>query len=292
MPIINTPRAFTAREAEKRILDLAAGNTTARNERAIVETLAALPVAERGECLRLLEGRNSRHGLEHLLRDDIDDVGLRAEARRLIGEARPYMASPGRVVVSDIDDTVKPGKDPTIDGEVYPGAAALFSALDAGRDGNDARGDIHFVTARDGVVVRAGHTLNKTGIDVGSISYGNTFSFMLAGVGILRGIENEKVKDILNIAEKNPSRQLVLLGDTVQADAAVFRRVLELKPEQVEVVLLHAVKGFKAPDDMLKNPKVVVFTDYADAARQLAARGTISASQRDAVLADVAAEGG
>ena len=289
MPITNTPRPLTARDAEKRILDLAAGNTTARNEREIVDTLAALPVAERGECLRLLEGRNSHHSLDHLLRDDIDDVGLRNEALRLIGEARPYMASPGRVIVSDIDDTVKPGKDPTIKGEVYPGAKALFAALDAGKDGTDARGDIHFVTARDGVVVRAGHTLHETGIDVGSISYGKTFSFLLAGVGVLRGIENEKVKDILNLAEKNPSRQLVLLGDTVQADAAVFRRVLEEKPNQVEVVLLHAVKGFKAPDDMVNNPKVVVFTDYADAARQLAARGNISASQRDAVLADVAA---
>lgn len=111
MPITNTPRPLTARDAEKRILDLAAGTTTARNERAIVDTLAALPLAERGECLRLLEGRNSHHGLDHILRDDIDDVSLRNEAMRLIGEARPFMASPGRVTVSDIDDTVKPGKD-------------------------------------------------------------------------------------------------------------------------------------------------------------------------------------
>jgi hypothetical protein len=81
----------------------------------------------------------------------------------LIGEARPFMASPGRVIVSDIDDTVKPGKDPTTKGDVYPGAAALFAALDAGKDGTDARADIHFVTARDGVVVRAGHTLQETG---------------------------------------------------------------------------------------------------------------------------------
>lgn len=290
MPVI-TPRPLSARDAEKRILDLAAGNTTGSNEREIVATLAALPVAERGECVRLLQGRNSHHDLNHILNDDIDDVSLRQEALRLIGEARPYSHSPGRVVVSDIDDTVKPGKDPSVKGDVYPGAQALYAALDAGKDGTDARGDIHFVTARDGLVVRAGHTLHKTGIDVGSISYGNTFSFLLAGFGVLSPIENEKVKDILKIAEKNPSRQMVLLGDTVQADAAVFRRVLDKVPAQVEVVLLHAVKGFKPPDDMVGHPKVVIFTDYADAARQLAQRGTISSSQRDAVLADVAAAG-
>jgi hypothetical protein len=68
-------------------------------------------------------------------------------------------------------------------------------------------------SAAAAVVVRAGHTLQETGIDVGSMSYGNTFAFMLAGVGVMRGIENEKVKDVLNLAE-NPSRQLVLLGDT------------------------------------------------------------------------------
>jgi threonine/homoserine efflux transporter RhtA len=64
-------------------------------------------------------------------------------------------------VVSDIDDTVKPGKDPNASGAVYPGARAFFAALDAGIDGTDALGDVHFVTARDGVVVRAGHALGR-----------------------------------------------------------------------------------------------------------------------------------
>lgn len=275
------------RDAEKRILDLAKGPTGPAKEKAIVETLNEMTNEDRGECLRLIAGRNSHHGVDHLITDDIDSPTLRNEALRLIGEARPFMASPGRVVVSDIDDTVRPSKDPLIKGEVYPGAKSLFAALDAGKDGKDASGDIHFVTARDGVIVHAGHTLHETGIDVGSISYGKTFSFLLAGIGIHKGIENEKVNDILKLADKNPSRQLVLLGDTVQADASVFRRVLEKKADRVEVVLLHAVKGFAPPADMKNHPKVVVFTDYADAADQLLARGAISQAQRDAVFAEM-----
>jgi phosphatidate phosphatase APP1 len=199
------------------------------------------------------------------------------------------MHSDGRVVVSDIDDTVKPHTDRTHDGPVYPGARALFSALDVGRDGTDSRGDIHFVTARDGVVVRAGQTLNNTGVDVGSISYGTTFAMLLAGVGLHRGIAREKVKDILNLAERNPDRKLVLLGDTVQADAKVFAEVLQKIPDRVELVLLHAVPGFSPPVDISGHANVVVFSDYADAARQLHGRGTISDAQRDAILADVAA---
>jgi hypothetical protein len=279
---------LSPRDAEKRILDLAGGNTSAKDEKEIVDTLAAMTPADRGECLRLLEGRNTHHDVNHLVTDDIDDPTLRQQALKLIGEARPFMGSGGRVVVSDIDDTVKPSRDPNVKGEVYPGAKSLYAALDAGADGKDARGDIHFVTARDGVVVHAGHTLGETGIDVGSISYGNTFSMILSGFGLNKGIENEKVKDILNIAAKNPNRQLVLLGDTVQADAAVFRRVLQEKPGQVEVVLLHAVQGFAPPADLKTNPKVVIFTDYADAAEQLYARGNISKDQRDAVLSEIA----
>jgi hypothetical protein len=277
---------ISPREAEKRILDLAKGPTSTSKEKELVETLQQLTPEDRGEALRLLDGRNSRHGVDHLIVDDIDNPLLKNEALRLIGEARPFMASPGRVIVSDIDDTVKPNKDPSFKGEVYPGARAFYAALDVGKDGSDVVGDIHFVTARDGVAKRAGHTLQETGIEVGSISYGNSIALLLAQFGVHKGIENAKVKDILNLIEKNPSRQVVLLGDNVQADPAVFRRVLAQKPEAVELVLIHAVPGFQTPADMAAHPKVVVYTNYLDAADQLLQRGLLTQAQRDAVAAD------
>ena len=280
---------LTPRDVEKQLVDLARQPASANRSRDVVGALQSLAPAERGECLRLFDGRGTGAPIGRFVADAIDDPTLRREAERLIGEARPFMHSDGRVVVSDIDDTVKPHTDRTHDGPVYPGARALFSALDVGRDGTDSRGDIHFVTARDGVVVRAGQTLNNTGVDVGSISYGTTFAMLLAGVGLHRGIAREKVKDILNLAERNPDRKLVLLGDTVQADAKVFAEVLQKIPDRVELVLLHAVPGFSPPVDISGHANVVVFSDYADAARQLHGRGTISDAQRDAILADVAA---
>ena len=280
---------LTPRDVEKRLISLARDADDARDGKDVVDALRSLPPAERGECLRLFDGRGTGTQIDRFVADTIGDPAMRREALRLIGEARPFMHSPGRVVVSDIDDTVKPHSDKTHRGPVYPGAQALFSALDVGRDGTDSRGDIHFVTARDGVVVRAGNTLNDTGIDVGSISYGTTWAMMLAGIGLHGGIAREKVKDILNLAARNPDRKLVLLGDTVQADAKVFDEVLKKIPDRVELVLLHAVPGFAPPVDLSGHENVVVFSDYADAANQLAARGTISTAQRDAVLADVAA---
>jgi phosphatidate phosphatase APP1 len=188
----------------------------------------------------------------------------------------------GRLVVSDIDDTVKPSVDPLFRGAVYPGVRTLYAAL-------SAPGDIHFVTARDGVFVRAEHALAGIGIDVGSIRYGNTFALLLAATGNHSAIQQEKVKDILSLAKEHPDQKMVLVGDTVQADASVFRTVLSEDPDSIEVVLLHAVRGFSAPDDMKNHPQVIVFTDYADAAQQLFARGTLSAAQRDDVLRECAA---
>lgn len=53
---------------------------------------------------------------------------------------------------------------------------------------------------------------------------------------------------------RNPSRNAVLAGDSVQADAAVSRRILRDHPANVEVVLLHEVQGHALPTTMKNNP--------------------------------------
>jgi hypothetical protein len=275
-----------ARIAQRRIEELTSGNTDAADEQEIVTILEGLTPLVRGETLRLIDGGGDHHDVDHLVNDDIDDTTLRDRAARLIGEARPFMTSPGRFVVSDIDDTVRPQRDPVVQGDKYPGAAALFRALDAGVDGADVDGDIHFVTARDGIFVHAAHTIERTGIDYNSIRYGNTPAGLLSLVGIHNLIEAEKVHDVKEMLARNPSRKAVLVGDSVQADAAVYRRILRDHPDRVEVVLLHEVQGHPLPADMKNNPAVVVFTDYADCARQLHARGAINAQQLDDVIND------
>jgi phosphatidate phosphatase APP1 len=286
MPTPVQTSSLTPRAAQRAIEKLAEGHTDAAEEKAIVDILESLSDTDRGEALRLIDGGGDHHTVDHLLNDDIDDTTQRDRATRLIDAARPYMSSPGRFVISDIDDTVHPDRDPDVHGDRYPGAAALFRALDVGKDGTDVDGDVHFVTARDGVFVHASDTLRKTGIDYNSVRYGNTAAGLASLLGILQGIEDEKVRDVREMLKRNPSRSAVLVGDTVQADPAVYRRILNESPSRVEVVLLHEVKGHPAPLDMKNNPNVVVFTDYADAAQQLHARGLISDEQLDDVIHD------
>lgn len=281
------PRAWSAARALDR---LAQGPTDGREEREIVDTLEGLSPADRGEALRLLDAGGDRHTVAHLVEEDIDDPGLRARARRLIDGARSFMSAPGRMVVSDIDDTVKPQSDPTLKAPSYPGARALFRALDEGPQGGrpaDTAGDVHFVTARDGLLIHAAGTLDKTGIERNSIVYGKTIAGLLSLFGRLGPVEEEKVRDVRALLARNPSRKAVLVGDTVQADAAVYRRILEESPARVEVVLLHEVQGHPAPRDLKRHPAVIVFSDYGDAARQLHARGTLTDRQLQAVLGEL-----
>ena len=277
------------REAQGSLERLAVGPTSHRDEREIVDVLRGLDQMERGEVLRLFDGSVSHHDIRHLVEDDIDDPRLRAEAQGLIDDARPFMKSAGRIILSDIDQTVVPGfADPDLKGDVYPGVRALLRALDRGVDDADVEGDVRFVTARDGILIRATNTLKKAGVDFGSISYGRGAASLLGLWGFHKPMENEKVRDIHDLLDRNPSRRAVLMGDTVQADPAVYRRILQDRPDRVEVVLIHVVRGFPCPPDMLRDPRVVAFADYGEAARELCDRGVLTEAQRDEVLLEIA----
>ena len=285
-----TPRrALSPREARQRIKGLAEGHTDAREEREIVDILERQDARTRGETVRLLDGGGDRHCAAKLLAKDIDDPALRARARTLIDEARHFACSPGAVVISDIDDTVVPNRGTSALPNVFPGARELFGALDAGKGGTDATGDVHFVTARDGLFVSGVPAIKRAGIDAGSVRHGDVGSALVSPFDHNRALADRKVKNICELIDKNPSRKAILVGDTVQADPDVFRRVLEARPDKVSVALVHAIPGCKVPAFVKHDPRFVVFADYGEAARSLAERGLISAGQRDAVLAAVLA---
>jgi hypothetical protein len=276
----------SARDAQRAVELFANGSTDGRRERAIVNVLGALSPEERGECLRLLDGGADRHTADRLVTKDIDDPRLRREAVRLLGEARPHIgARPGHVVVSDIDDTIKPRKGPSRDPNVFPGARELFSAIDAGPDGTDSRGDIHFVTARDGFFLSGAPAVKAAGFKGASVRHGDALSAIVSPFDDNRALADRKVKNIGDVLARNPSRKVILVGDTVQADPDVFRRVMDARPHNVEVALVHEIRGFRAPDFVRNDPRFVVFRDYGEAARALAERGLISPAQRDHVVA-------
>ena len=137
---------LSPREGQKAIEMLARGYTNSKDEKAIAAILEALSPEDRGEALRLIEGGGDRHSIKSLLSKDIDNKEVRKYVSRLIEEARPYMSNPGeRLIVSDIDDTVKPWKDKSVSGPVFPGVKALYRALDLGVDGKGDVGDVHFI---------------------------------------------------------------------------------------------------------------------------------------------------
>ncbi len=283
-----TPRrALAPREAQQRIEQLAEGSTDLREEREIVDILERQDPRTRGETSRLLDGGADRHGTAKLLAKDIDDPALKARARRLLDEARPFSGSPGAVVISDIDDTVAPNRGSSPLPHVFPGARELYAALDEGKAGTDARGDVHFVTARDGLFVSGVPAVKRAGIDYGSVRHGDVGSALASPFDHNRALADRKVKNICELLDKNPSRTAILVGDTVQADPQVFRRVLEARPDKVSVAMVHALPGFAVPAFVKEDPRFVVFANYGEAARALCERGLISEAQRDRVLAAV-----
>ncbi|MBI1946180.1 MAG: DUF2183 domain-containing protein [Deltaproteobacteria bacterium] len=285
-----TPRrALAPREAQQRIEKLAEGSTDLREEREIVDILERQSPQARGETVRLLDGGGDRHTAAKILKKDIDDPTLRARASRLVDEARPFSCSPGTVVLSDIDDTVVPNRGKSVLPTVFPGARELYAALDEGPSGSDVKGDVHFVTARDGLFVSGVPAVKRAGVEFGSVRHGDVASAIASPFDHNRALADRKVKNLTELVDKNPSRAAVLVGDTVQADPDVFRRVMDARPGKVSVALVHAIPGFKAPAFVQHDARFVVFADYGEAARALCDRGLIDETQRDRVLASVAA---
>lgn len=274
MPLAAT--AATARDAYRTIERLALGPTGDERERRIVAELAALDPQARGEAIRLINAGSDPVTTDHLLHDDIDDPALRASAAQLISEADAFSHQPGNAIISDVDKTILDGK-----GKQYPGVAALYQAL-----GGNAGGDTHIVSARPLSFLLPTefelHTLPHN-----SVSYGKTMPSFASLFGAFDGIRKEKVKDCLATFDRNPSRSFTLVGDTAQSDPDVYREVLAQRPSQVRLVLIHEVDGRAAPQDLRSDAHVVCFTDYADAAQKLAARGDLTDAQLQGVLADV-----
>ncbi len=279
MPVtLSNDSLSRARNAYRTIEREASGPTSERDEKEIVAALQGLTPTERGEVVRLINSGSDPITTEHLLNHDIDDPALRSTAARLIREADGFSRVPGNSIISDVDKTVLDGA-----GHQYPGVRSLYEALGGGEGSNT-----HIVSARPlSFLLPTEFELHE--LPHNSVNYGRTIPSFFSLFGSLDGIMKEKVKDCLSVFARNPERTFTLVGDTAQSDPAVYREVLRQKPEQVGLILIHEVDGHAAPADLKNDPHVVCFSDYADAARKLAARGDITPEQMNKVLDDVAA---
>ncbi len=245
-------------------------------DRTIVALLGCLSNRDRSACVHLLDGGADRWSASEVA-SSVGDRKLRREAKRLIGRCRKRTRHDHFVVLSDVDDTVKPWKDRDVTGPVYPGAEALYRVL-------APRGDVHFVTARDGIIVGCGDDLAATNIPYGTVAYGTTYSGAWALLGSHGLMIDKKVENLTKLIDRNPRDKIILFGDSGQADPEIFKRVLETHGDRVSAAMIHELRGFPVPQGFADHDQAIVYSDFGDAARALHARGLITEQEREHVL--------
>jgi hypothetical protein len=244
-------------------------------ELAIIGVLELLTVKERAHFLRIYDSGTDKNTINRLLASEFKNVGPRRRVTALIREARATPIEGERLIISDFDNTLKPTKDPTVGGDVYPGTVKLLQALD-----QKYQGDVHIVTARP---VLGRGPLKSAKINCNSVSTGNLAGAFGYLVGLYNPIEDRKVKNICKLLTRNPDAKVILIGDDGEADARVYLRIIRDYPDRVEAALIHKVLGKQLPEAFSSSPKVIIYENFEEAASQLHAKGIITSLQMEGI---------
>jgi len=190
---------------------------------------------------------------------------LEAAAKVLTGAAEELG------VISDLDKTIIPAHRGDLPDAAYPGVAALFHELELGSGGQ--AGDTYYVTARtpdrvDGIPA----WLDDHGMPAGTIDTGTSTLPWVA--------EPEKVADISRVLEANPDQRFLMFGDSSHRDPEVYRKVMELHPDQIKAVFIHKVNNVN-PDRVAG---MFAFESYAEVAGELLRTGVLDERQARRVM--------
>jgi hypothetical protein len=281
-----TPSAAELQAHARTVHALQKGGTDDAEERRIVEVVASLEPMERAQLLRLIDQGRDKYDLRHMVYEDVDDPGRRARLLQLMDEAGQALTEAGAHelgIISDIDDTVAPMGA----AELFPGAGALYGALERGPDGQGQAGDIHYVTARPPLVLGdARKRLDRAGVPQGTIDDGSLAEAIFRGHD---GFEDEKVRDIERQLRLHPGQKFVLIGDDTQRDPEVYRRIAEAHPDRVAGIFIHRVEGGEIDRERYPADRFVFFDSYAQASQVMTQRGLI-AQQKPVTASEPATE--
>ena len=241
---------------------------------AIIKTLELMTNNERANFMRIYN--NGNNTISSLLSQQFKHSSLRTKAAELIKEASIIQIKKERIIISDLDNTIKPTNDPSVDGYVYPGTVKLLNTLD-----QKTTGDIHIVTARP---FGARNSLNSASIQYNSISYGNIFGITAWLLGFHNPIKDRKVENIRRIMDQNTKSSVVLIGDDGQADAGAYLQIMQEYPERVEAALIHNVIGRKLPEAFYASTNSIIYNDFEDAAETLYSRGIINKIETEKII--------
>jgi hypothetical protein len=184
-------------------------------------------------------------------------------------------------VLSDLDKTIVPpapaGQD--LPDDAYAGIAELISILEFG-DGSGAAGDVNFVTARQpSSVTEIPDWIEAHGVPLGPIGTG------ISGIPFLA--KDEKVRDITEVFEANPTQKFVMFGDTSHVDPDAYRVILATFPDQVQIAFMHDVKDI----DPTRLEGLHLVQNYAQAAAELFRLEVISEDEARMVMTTVVTGG-
>jgi Uncharacterized conserved protein (DUF2183) len=179
-------------------------------------------------------------------------------------------------IVSDIDKTVMPPETAAGEPPPYPGIASLLTTLEG-----PARGDVHYVTARQPArVVTIPAWLALHGAPAGSIDTGIS--------GIPNVAQAEKIRDITRLFDATGDQPYVLFGDTSQRDPEVYRAILTKYPSRVSAVFIHKVN---TTVDAARVDGMHLVENYAQAAAFAFGDDLITEAQARKVMNDAKAAG-
>ena len=241
---------------------------------AIIKTLELMTNNERANFLRIYN--NGNNTISSLLSQKFKHRSLRKKAAELIKKASIIQIKKERIIISDLDNTIKPTNDPSADSYIYPGTVKLLNTLD-----QKTTGDIHIVTARP---FGARNLLNSARIQYNSISYGNIFGITAWLLGFHNPIKDRKVENIRRIMDQNTKSSVVLIGDDGQADAEAYLKIMQEYPERVEAALIHNVIGRQLPEAFYASTNSIIYNDFADAAETLYSRGIINKIETEKII--------
>ncbi len=268
---------------------LQTGRTGPRDERLICELLCSAQGNELTMLKCLIDATPNHNDLEELVYRDIDDHRLRQRILDHIAEQAARVSGTEAKVLSDIDDTticsLHDKRFPK--GIVYPGAMALWQALDEGPAGQPrTTGDLTFVTARPAdlfgwVEDHTRRRLRDSGVKSSSMLTGSLIHLLSHSL-----MANKKIEAIAHYHELYPEYRLIFIGDSGQGDVLVGQRLRAEYSGMVDAVLIHDVVTTPEEQRIAHQANAISYFDtYPGAALTVFGLGLISLTGLQLVVA-------
>ena len=267
------------RLAHLAIEDLAMDSGNSMRSEQIVGILASISDSDLCALIQLINSGADPVNTTYLLENVITSSPQYDATEKRLAQAKSNCQDLELMVISDIDDTVVPHKAHSPIPNAFPGVVELYRQLDLGPDEAGTPGDLHFVTARDGMVVNGVRALKPTEIEVSSVRHGSLWSGALSLLKIEGPVEDKKVDNVEQFLSNTETPTIILFGDSTQADARVYRRILDRHSNRNIYALIHGVDGYPVPREVSDHPRLFVFKNHLEAAQVLAAEGVLSKKQ-------------